>query len=336
MLINKDGHIKLTDFGLSTSGLKQVMPKSSEWQIPETVLSEDSARSSTQSLPSMTSTTSSALSAQSTQSTTSSTMSSSSAAESESRSGEGSSTSSSSDSSSAQLPRGPPPLPVRPAALGAAPGKSRREKAYSCVGTPDYLAPEVVRAQGHDAGVDFWALGVVMYEFLTGDPPFTADTPEEVFRKILNDDEQWYDEEDSVSDEAKDLIKQLLIKDPTKRMGNREGGIQEIKDHPFFAGVDWDKLHDRQALFEPRPRNAEDTSYFGQTDRTNLSAEIDMNELIAEQSRDPDSLWNTRISARSLPSGVSEEANAAFAFRNVAHLADMNEALLRKIRSRES
>jgi serine/threonine protein kinase len=64
---------------------------------------------------------------------------------------------------------------------------TKREKVFSCVGTPDYLAPEILSGIGHDSAVDWWSLGVVCYEFLTGIPPFNADTPDQVFQNILDE-----------------------------------------------------------------------------------------------------------------------------------------------------
>jgi len=64
---------------------------------------------------------------------------------------------------------------------------TRKEKAYSCVGTPDYLSPEILKGTGHDEATDFWSLGCMLYEFLCGLPPFTAETPEKVFQNILDE-----------------------------------------------------------------------------------------------------------------------------------------------------
>lgn len=208
--------------------------------------------------------------------------------------------------------------------------KGRREKAYSCVGTPDYLAPEVIRALGHDAAVDWWALGCVMYEFLTGEPPFAADSPEMVFRRILNDSNLYFDEEDGISKDAQDLIAQLLIKDPSNRIGNRARGVAEIKQHPFFAGMDWDKLHDRKALFEPKPRHVEDTSYFGPDVRQDQSADIEIGTLLAEQQRgvvDSSKGGSCLRNLSSLATG-KRTPGPVFAFRNLSHLAEMNQVVL--------
>ncbi len=87
------------------------------------------------------------------------------------------------------------------------------------VGTPDYLAPEILLGASHGPGVDFWSLGVILYEFLTGIPPFSGETPEDVFSNILHADILWPEVPDEMSYEAKDLISKLLERDPEKRLG---------------------------------------------------------------------------------------------------------------------
>lgn len=89
----------------------------------------------------------------------------------------------------------------------------------SKVGTPDYLAPEVILGQGHGKEVDWWSLGVILYEFLTGIPPFNADTPQEIFENILTRNIHWPSVPDDMSEEAYDLINRLLEMDPKKRIG---------------------------------------------------------------------------------------------------------------------
>ena len=89
----------------------------------------------------------------------------------------------------------------------------------SKVGTPDYLAPEVILGQGHGKEVDWWSLGVILYEFLTGVPPFNADSPQEIFENILTRNIHWPPVPDDMSPEAFDLINKLLEMDPKKRIG---------------------------------------------------------------------------------------------------------------------
>lgn len=134
------------------------------------------------------------------------------------------------------------------------------------VGTPDYLAPETVAGAGQDASSDWWSIGCIMFEFLFGYPPFNDETPERVFVNILNHEIQWpkLSEEEFrlyCSDEAKDLITKLLVKDPAKRIGSLEGST-EIKRHPYFKGVNWDTLFEEEASFVPSADNPESTDYF--------------------------------------------------------------------------
>lgn len=88
----------------------------------------------------------------------------------------------------------------------------------SKVGTPDYLAPEVILGQGHGKEVDWWSLGVILYEFLLGFPPFNAETPEDIFENIVQRNILWPDIPEELSYEAYDLINKLLTVDPTKRI----------------------------------------------------------------------------------------------------------------------
>jgi serine/threonine-protein kinase RIM15 len=136
------------------------------------------------------------------------------------------------------------------------------------VGTPDYLAPETINGVGQDELSDWWSLGCILFEFLYGYPPFHADTPDEVFQNILARNILWPPaEEDDVSVEAKDLMNRLMCTDQQTRLGaNAEGkyatGAEEIRNHVWFADMDWDALRDAEASFVPQPENPEDTEYF--------------------------------------------------------------------------
>lgn len=137
------------------------------------------------------------------------------------------------------------------------------------VGTPDYLAPETIKGDKQDETSDWWSVGCIMFEFLYGIPPFHAGDAEQVFENILARKIQWPDEAECepVSDEAKDLINKLLCMDPPLRLGsNREdkfaSGGEEIRAHPWFEGINWDKLLEDEAQFVPQPENPEDTEYF--------------------------------------------------------------------------
>eukprot|EP01105_Mastigella_eilhardi_P013559 TRINITY_DN308_c0_g1_i5.p1 TRINITY_DN308_c0_g1~~TRINITY_DN308_c0_g1_i5.p1 ORF type:complete len:1333 (+),score=319.09 TRINITY_DN308_c0_g1_i5:117-4001(+) len=127
------------------------------------------------------------------------------------------------------------------------------------VGTPDYLSPEIILGTGHGPAVDWWALGVMIYEFLTGVPPFNDETPELVFQRILNRDIEW---DERIKPDARDLIDKLLRSNPEKRLGHH--GAAEVKRHPYFRKIKWATLlqESRQTLFVPSVESIEDTSYF--------------------------------------------------------------------------
>ncbi|XP_007420824.1 serine/threonine-protein kinase greatwall isoform X2 [Python bivittatus] len=135
---------------------------------------------------------------------------------------------------------------------GAAPVEGER-----ILGTPDYLAPELLFAKTHGAAVDWWALGVCLFEFLTGIPPFNDETPQQVFQNILKRDIPWPEGEEKLSDNAQNAIDILLTVDSAKR-----AGLKELKLHPFFHGVDWDNLRNQTMPFIPQPNDETDTSYF--------------------------------------------------------------------------
>ncbi|VFQ61894.1 unnamed protein product [Cuscuta campestris] len=113
----------------------------------------------------------------------------------------------------------------------------------SCVGTHEYLAPELVNGTGHGNGVDWWAFGVLVYELLFGTTPFKGSSKESTLRNIAETGGvRFHVEERETEDpgmaEAKDLIERLLVKDPQKRLGCAKGAT-DIKRHPFFNGVKW-------------------------------------------------------------------------------------------------
>lgn len=128
-------------------------------------------------------------------------------------------------------------------------------------GTPEYIAPEVILRQGYGKPVDWWSLGIILYEFLIGCVPFFGETPEELFAHTVNDDIEWPDtEEQMIADDAKDLITGLLQQNPRERLGI--GGSNEVKEHCYFNSVDWHSLLRQKAEFVPQLENEDDTSYF--------------------------------------------------------------------------
>ncbi|XP_058456384.1 microtubule-associated serine/threonine-protein kinase 3 [Malaya genurostris] len=128
-------------------------------------------------------------------------------------------------------------------------------------GTPEYIAPEVILRQGYGKPVDWWSMGIILYEFLIGCVPFFGETPEELFAHTVNDDIEWPDNDDwPIQDEAKDLITVLLQQNPRDRLGT--GSAHEVKEHFYFHGLDWNNLLRQKAEFVPQLDNDEDTSYF--------------------------------------------------------------------------
>ncbi|XP_042353001.1 microtubule-associated serine/threonine-protein kinase 3 isoform X2 [Plectropomus leopardus] len=127
-------------------------------------------------------------------------------------------------------------------------------------GTPEYIAPEVILRQGYGKPVDWWAMGIILYEFLVGCVPFFGDTPEQLFGQVVNDDIIWPDGEDALPADAQDLITRLLRQSPLERLGT--GGTTEVKVHMFFLGLDWNGLLRQKAEFIPQLETEEDTSYF--------------------------------------------------------------------------
>ncbi|XP_065569357.1 microtubule-associated serine/threonine-protein kinase 3-like isoform X4 [Artemia franciscana] len=128
-------------------------------------------------------------------------------------------------------------------------------------GTPEYIAPEVILRQGYGKPVDWWSMGIILYEFLIGCVPFFGETTEELFAHVVNNDIEWPEESDwPVQPEAKCLILALLDHNPVERLGT--GGAHEVKSHSFFDELDWSSILRQKAEFVPCLSGDEDTSYF--------------------------------------------------------------------------
>uniref|UniRef100_UPI00398F4574 serine/threonine-protein kinase greatwall isoform X2 n=1 Tax=Pristiophorus japonicus TaxID=55135 RepID=UPI00398F4574 len=125
------------------------------------------------------------------------------------------------------------------------------------LGTPDYLAPELLLRMPHGPAVDWWALGVCLFEFLTGIPPFNDETPQQVFQNILKRDIPWPEGEEELSKNAHNAIEILLTIECFKR-----AGLKELKKHHLFHDMDWDNLQNCPMPFIPQPDDEMDTTYF--------------------------------------------------------------------------
>lgn len=138
--------------------------------------------------------------------------------------------------------------------------KREQRQKHPVVGTPDYLAPEILLGMGHGATADWWSVGVILFELLVGIPPFNAEHPQSIFDNIMNRNISWPKRPEEMSYEAYDLINKLLIENPLQRLGAT--GAREVKRHPFFKDINWDTLARQKATFIPAAEGVEDTSYF--------------------------------------------------------------------------
>jgi len=135
--------------------------------------------------------------------------------------------------------------------------RNRRIRAYSKVGTPDYMAPEVVTQSGYTKECDFWSVGTIMFEMLCGYAPFCSDDYNETYWKIINwKDTLQFPDDVVVSNEAQDLIRKLCCEERNRMT------VEEIKQHPFFKGLDWDHIRDGPGPYIPPIEYPEDIQNF--------------------------------------------------------------------------
>ncbi|KAM7095144.1 ribosomal protein S6 kinase alpha-6 isoform X1 [Egretta garzetta] len=137
----------------------------------------------------------------------------------------------------------------------------QEKKAYSFCGTVEYMAPEVVNRRGHNQSADWWSFGVLMFEMLTGTLPFQGKDRNETMNMILK---AKLGMPQFLSPEAQSLLRMLFKRNPSNRLGAGSDGVEEIKRHPFFSTVDWNKLFRReiQPPFKPASGKPEDTFCF--------------------------------------------------------------------------
>ncbi|KAJ4783147.1 Protein kinase family protein [Rhynchospora pubera] len=230
--------------------------------------------------------------------------------------------------------------------------KREQRRKQTAVGTPDYLAPEILLGMPHGPTADWWSVGIILFELLVGIPPFNAEHPQRIFDNIMNRDIPWPQVPEEMSIEAYDLIDKLLSENPLQRLGATGAG--EVKAHPFFKDVNWDMLARQKATFIPSTEDEYDTSYFESRHPWGASGGGSAEQMHAA-SNGYDDISDSSSCCSSPISENDEEVDECgsmedfssrtisvsysfsnFSFKNISQLASMNYDLMKQNATKES